>query len=105
MARHSLRRRYGRARGGLHGPPAPGTRVRLTGSFLKSTGQQRGREGSKVFTVIGTSGDFVQVNEPLDEEFRKKMWGDLPESERPRWRTINRANLEVVGSRPQVAYP
>ena len=29
----------------------PGTRVRLTGRFLKSTGQQAGDEGSKVWTV------------------------------------------------------
>lgn len=30
----------------------PGTKVRFHGRFLKSTGQQRGGEGDKVFTVV-----------------------------------------------------
>jgi hypothetical protein len=31
---------------------APGTKVRFHGRFLKSTGQQAGGEGQKVFTVV-----------------------------------------------------
>jgi len=31
---------------------SPGTKVRLTGKFLKNTGQQRGDEGVREFTVV-----------------------------------------------------
>ncbi len=103
----ALRRRYGRAAArGLKAPPPIGAKVRLTGSFLKSTGQQRGGEGASVWTVVGNSGSFVLVNEPHSEEYRKQMWGDLPEAERPKWRAINRANLQIVGAPPQAGdYP
>jgi hypothetical protein len=92
---------------GLKNLPPPGTRVRLTGAFLKSTGQQRGGEGASVWTVVGSSGDsFVLVNEPYSEEYRQQMWGDLPESERPKWRAINKANLQIVGAKPKAGdYP
>ena len=83
-----------------------GAKVRLTGTFLKSTGQQCGPEGLSVWTVVANDGDFVLVNEPHDEEYRKHMWGDLPESERPKWRRINRANLQIVGAKPKASdYP
>lgn len=103
----ALRRRYGHASGGgLKEIPPVGTKVRLTGKFLRDTGQQRGGEGASVWTVVGGSGSFVQVNEPYDDEYRKQMWGDLPESERPKWRSINKANLQIVGAKPKAAdYP
>ncbi len=91
---------------GLAEVPPPGTRVRLTGAFLKSTGQQRGSEGASVWTVIGGDGDFVIVDEPFDEEYRTMMWGDLPEAERPKWRRFNKFNLEIVGAKPKAGdYP
>jgi len=104
----ALKRRYGRAVGkrGLQAPPPIGARVRLTGAFLKSTGQQRGGEGMSVWTVTGNDGDFVITNEPMDPTYVKEMWGDLPEAERPKFRRINRFNLEIVGAKPKAAdYP
>lgn len=91
---------------GLREAPPVGTKVRLTGIFLKNTGQQRGGEGASVWTVVGNEGNFVLVNEPHSEEYRKQMWGDLPEAERPKWRAINRSNLQIVGAKPKAAdYP
>jgi hypothetical protein len=104
---YALRRRYGHAgKRGLQSPPPVGARVRLTGAFLKSTGQHRGREGVSVWTVTGNDGDFVITNEPMDSTYVKEMWGDLPEAERPKFRRINRFNLEIVGARPKAGdYP
>lgn len=98
MRRRTLRRRYGHAKGGLKTLPPIGTKVRLTGTFLKSTGQQRGSEGASVWTVVGNwGGNYVYVDEPLDDAYRAKMWGDLPESERPKWRSFAKGNLQIVG--------
>ncbi len=101
----ALRRRYGHA-AGLKAMPPVGTKVRLTGKFLQSTGQFKGREGASVWQVVGGSDPFVYVNEPLDEEYRKQMWGDLPEAERPKWRTFHKGNLQIVGAKPKAEdYP
>jgi hypothetical protein len=107
--RHSLRRRYGHAttKRGLKEIPPIGTKVRLTGAFLKSTGQQRGSEGVSVWHVIGSwGGDHVYVDEPLDPKYVREMWGDLPEAERPKWRSFHKGNLQIVGAKPQAGdYP
>jgi hypothetical protein len=111
----ALRRRYGRAaaKRGLQAPPPPGTRVRLTGIYLKNTGQQRGGEGSSIWTVLpweesgfpgpGTR-EFVTVNEPQDGA----MYSDI-KSTRPDgrfMRLINMHNLQNVGAKPQARdYP
>lgn len=44
-----------------------GDRVKLTGKFLKNTGQVTGPEGSKTWTVLGFWGEgdrFALVDEP-----------------------------------------
>lgn len=43
----------------------PGDRVRLSGKFLRSTGQSVGGEGQKIWTVKALSGGFVVVDEEL----------------------------------------
>lgn len=89
-------------------PPA-GTTVRLTGKYLKNTGQHKGREGASRWKIIGPvpgMPEHVYVNEPLDDEYRKMMFGDLPEAEQPRYRAIALGNLEVVGAKPKAKdYP
>lgn len=89
---------------GLKEPPPPGTKVRLTGSFLKSTGQQRGGEGASRWTVLGNSGAFVIVNEEADTRWFTPE--ELAADPSPKWRRINRANLEIVGAKPKAGdYP
>ena len=79
----------------------PGTRVRLTGAFFRSTGQVAGPEGAARWTIVdcpcvlcagrAPSSRFVAVDEP---------------GMTVRWRHINAANLEAIGSRPRAAnYP
>jgi hypothetical protein len=112
---HSLRRRYGRAswKGGLKELPAPGTRVRLTGIYLKNTGQQRGGEGSSIWTVLpwsesgfpGRPNDsFVVVNEAQDGAMYSDITSTRPDGKF--MRMINKANLQIVGAKPKAAdYP
>jgi hypothetical protein len=105
-----LHRRYGRASArGLKEVPPPGTKVRLTGHFLKSTGQHAGSEGTSVWQVIGPVPGMphhVYVNEKHPESYRQMMWGDLPESERPVYRAFALGNLQIVGAKPKAAdYP
>lgn len=65
----------------------PGAKVRLTGDFLRSTGQVVGGEGHSRWTVVACecglckSGSFVAVNETTD--------GDAIT-----WRHFNVGNLE-----------
>jgi hypothetical protein len=72
--------------------PKPGTRVRLTGQFLRNTGQMAGGEGGKVWVVqecscgLCQSGRFVSVDEPA--------WVDPGEDYR--LRHIAHLNLEDV---------
>ena len=92
---------------GLQVRPAPGTRVRLTGYFLKNTGQQAGGEGQSVWQIAPcecrSCDDWegpncmplVAVNEVVARS-----------GEEPRWRHIAAYNLEVVGAPPRAAdYP
>lgn len=77
--------------------PAPGTRVRLTGAFLRSTGQIAGGEGTRVWTVAACGcglcafGDFVAVNE-------RSMFGDPDAANN--LRHMNYKNLEPAPGRP-----
>lgn len=91
---------------------APGTRVRLTGTFLKNTGQQVGGEGQSVWTIqecscqLCRTGAFVATNEPHACQEDPRGYEDIPPEERPRWRHINTCNLQVVGGRPKISdYP
>jgi hypothetical protein len=99
-----------------HAHRSPGTRVRLTGIFLRNTGQMAGGEGSSRWTIVqcdcrlcrgNTSGSaFVAVDEPHECQSNPKGYEDIPEAERPRWRHINVANLEVIGAKPKPSdYP
>lgn len=67
---------------------APGARVRLTGEFLRNTGQIVGGEGSSRWTVVAhhgcrlcEDGRFVMVDEPSTDD-------------PTRGRHFNAANLE-----------
>jgi hypothetical protein len=67
---------------------APGDRVRLTGEFLRNTGQIAGGEGQSRWTVLAhdgcrlcSDGQFVQVDQRSEDD---------PE----RWRHIHAGNLE-----------
>lgn len=95
---------------------APGTRVRLTGIFLRNTGQIAGGEGQSrwnivechcgLCTVRGDGFAFVAVDEPHEAQSDPKGYEDLLPEDRPKWRHINVANLEVVGGKPKAAdYP
>ena len=86
-------------RRGLQSIPPVGTKVRLTGAFLKFTGQQAGREGSKVFTVKGGSGDFVIVDEEADTAWFTP--DEMAADPSLKWRRINKANLQIVGAKPK----
>jgi hypothetical protein len=98
-----------RARG-LQARPAPGTRVRLTGIFLRDTGQQLGGEGQSVWRVMECSClacaewegpnacPLVAVDEPGTGPRRPRQ--------KVRWRHIAAWNLEIVGAPPRAAdYP
>lgn len=72
----------------------PDDRVRLTGKFLRSTGQHASREGRRVWTVqehpgcsLCSAGRFVAVDEP---DLFAESGGDMP-------RHIASANLQRVG--------
>ena len=99
---------------GLKVAPPAGTKVRLTGYFLKCTGQQRGPEGLARWTVIpaGESGfgvddraGFVYTNEPIDVETQRTMFSDIKSSRADGrlMRSINIGNLEIVGAPPKAA--
>jgi hypothetical protein len=79
----------------------PGVRVRLSGKFLRDTGQAVGGEGSKVWTVLEvkqwSSGSvFVTVDEPRQslEDFTA---AELAADPMLKWRKINAANCTIVG--------
>jgi len=98
------------SKNGLKGniPPA-GTKVQLTGIFLKNTGQQAGGEGSKKWLLVECpcaackSGEFVAVNEPHLCQSDPCGYEDIPPEKRPKWRHFHAANLQVVGKIPKVA--
>jgi hypothetical protein len=79
---------------------AIGDRVRLTGAFLRNTGQQVGGEGRNVWTVIKHPGcnlcadhRFVLTNEPRQDDgmFTAE---ELAADPFLKYRHINAANLE-----------
>lgn len=84
--------------------PAPGTQIRLTSAFLRSTGQSRkDDEGKRQWIVLACScglcadGRFACTDEEHPAQYRIDMWGDLPEEKRPKYRHLAVANVEVVG--------
>lgn len=102
---------------GLKVAPPAGTKVRLTGYFLKSTGQVKGGEGSKRWTVlapdasgfgsddIASLGRHVVVDEAYSAEEVRAMWPDITSdrADGKLMRSIAIANLEIVGAPPKAA--
>jgi hypothetical protein len=79
---------------------AVGDKVRLTGKFLRSTGQGVGNEGRKTWTVTGLSGPFVTTDEKHPESYVSQMWTPEEVATDPTlcYRKINAANLFKVGT-------
>jgi hypothetical protein len=77
----------------------PGTKVRLSGKFLRSTGQLTGAAGLSSWTVLAPPNRFgwVLVNEPSSEPFA--MYSDDERRADPRlfWRRIAAEHLVIVG--------
>ena len=81
----------------LKNAPPVGTKVRLTGAFLRSTGQVAGGEGERRWTVMPCDcvlcrDGFVAIDEPADQSY----YEDLPPEQRPRWRHVALGNLEIA---------
>lgn len=95
--------------------PPIGTKVRLTGKFLRNTGQFTGSEGTSTWLTVESTehkpGDsakdaIISVNEPHLCQTDPRGYEDFAPEERPKWRRINAANLEVVGAPPRAEdYP
>lgn len=77
-----------------------GTKVRLTGCFLRSTGQYTGSDANGWWLVVACNcelckrGEMCAVNEPVLDY---GQWDDIPKEERPKWRHFATGNLEEVG--------
>jgi len=74
-----------------------GSRVRLTGKFLRSTGQIAGGEGLSRWIVLDIRGSFAVVDEKTSTG--KSGYEDLSDEEfygqKLDYRRINLANLET----------
>lgn len=100
---------------GLQVRPPVGSKVRLTGYFLKSTGQVKGGEGSKRWTVvadcgfgrpIGNQGTFCQCPwVAVDEVDDSGLYPDIKSTRADGrlMRHIALGNLELVGAPPKAA--
>lgn len=76
---------------------AIGSKVRLTGKFLRNTGQQLGGAGQSVWTVMGFSngGRWVITNQPCDTSIYTA--DELASDPTLAFRRIAVANLQLVG--------
>jgi len=72
-----------------------GTRVKLTGKFLKSTGQHASPEGRKVWTIKGFERDWAIVDELADTSYFTPE--ELAADPTLQYRRIATANLCIVG--------
>lgn len=100
---------------GLLTRPAVGAVVRLTGVFLRSTGQIAGGEGQARWAVVAcdcracadwTAHDalpLVAVNEPHSCQSDPRGYEDIAPEDHPKWRHVAACNLEAVGARPRAA--
>ena len=75
-----------------------GDKVRLTGKYLKSTGQQRGGEGQSVWLITALSGPFVVTNERLRPTNVERLWTPAElEADPSLWfRRFHPGNLQKV---------
>jgi hypothetical protein len=80
----------------------PGDVVKLTGTFLKNTGQRKGSEGAKKWTVracdcpLCSRGEFVSTDEKLSSGWFTAE--ELAADPSLLWRHINKGNVYVVGT-------
>lgn len=74
-----------------------GDRVRLTGEFLRNTGQVTGGEGKSRWIVKGFHRDWAIVDQPMSEGWFTDE--ELAADPMLKWRRINVGNLEVVKGR------
>lgn len=75
-----------------------GDRVRLTGKFLRSTGQQVGRAGLDVWTVTALQGSFAVTDEPLSAAALMFYSAEeLAADPTLKFRRVAVANLQKVG--------
>jgi hypothetical protein len=73
-----------------------GQKVKLTGKFLKSTGQGRGSAGLDTWTITGiTSNGWAITDEPTDTSYYTAA--ELAEDPTLKFRRIALANLYIVG--------
>jgi ATP-dependent phosphoenolpyruvate carboxykinase len=79
-----------------------GSKVALTGQFLRATGQFTGPDGHARWTVLDVDRDFVTVDEPRDwrEWLSQEEFDALPERAQriAEHRRFRRGNLYVVGT-------
>jgi hypothetical protein len=71
-----------------------GDTVRMTGKFLRNTGQQVGGEGQKRWTVKDVQGSFAVVDEEADTSYYTAE--EMERDPSLKWRRINIGNLEKV---------
>lgn len=71
-----------------------GDRVRMTGKFLRSTGQYAGLDSQQVWKVLGFDGGWAVVNEETDTRYFTDEELKLDPS--LQWRRIHVGNLEIV---------
>jgi hypothetical protein len=76
-----------------------GAKVRLSGKFLRATGQVTGSEGSKTWTIRGIcqGGAWAIVDEPSMTNYFTPE--ELEADPTLKWRRIAVANLVIVGQR------
>ena len=70
-----------------------GDKVKLTNKFIRNTMSTEGRKKWTVLGFWGSDNHQVLVNEPIAFP---EMFDDLPENERPKWRSIEINNLSKV---------
>lgn len=84
---------------------SPGTKVRASGKFLRSTGQLTGSAGSKVYLVraceceLCLMGKYVSVNERRPADYVAQLWTPEEVAAHPGvvWHHFHKENLVVVG--------
>jgi hypothetical protein len=79
----------------------PGAKVRLTGAFLRSTGQIAGGEGHMSWLVQECNcpmcqGEYVATNEPHYCQENPEGFEDIAPEERPKWRHFHITNVEAT---------
>lgn len=99
---------------GLKAQPPPGTKVRLTATFLRNTGQMTGDEGQRRWIVqaceceLCKRGEHVATNEKHPDWYMERMYSAEEIATMPhlRFRHLGIGALEIVGAKPKAAdYP